>query len=58
VFSNQWLAHAIYLKISKNPLDIYNTNKLIYTLGMHENMTHVFLVNMTLDNPSGKTILE
>jgi hypothetical protein len=42
VFSNQWLAHAIYLKTSNTPLDLYNTNKLIYTLSMHENRTGIF----------------
>jgi hypothetical protein len=51
VFLNRWLAHAIYLKTSNTPLDLYNTNKLIYTLSMHENRTQVFLVNMTLDKP-------
>ena len=48
VFSNWWLAHAIYLKTSNTPLDLYNTNKLIYTLTMHENRTQVFLVHMKI----------
>jgi hypothetical protein len=58
VFLNWWLAHGIYLKTSNTPLDIYNINKLIYTLSMHENMTQVFLVNMTLDKfpPWGKPV--
>jgi hypothetical protein len=42
VFSNRWLAHAIYLKTSNTPLDINNTNKRIYTLSMHEMNTGIF----------------
>jgi hypothetical protein len=54
VFSYPNVSTCNILKTNNTPLDLYNSNKLIYTLSMHEMNTSIFGQHDPGINPPGE----